>query len=761
MIVDRVTSAMLDAVDALIAILDAEGRVLVVSRGCQQTSGLGPGELKGKYFWDLPSISDEAAAVKSAFQAVRTGKNQSSFEAHWRSKRGFKRLVRWTIKSIVDESGHLDCVVVTGIDTTDVLRHQEGFRGGESRLAGIIGSAMDAIVSVNEQQRITLFNAAAELMFRCPAASAIGQPLDRFLPERFRQAHHQHIENFGRTGVTSRSMQSPGNLVGLRANGEEFPIEATISQVEAEGQRIYTVILRDITERKHAEERLREQATLLDHAQDGILVRDLEDRILFWNKGAETIYGWTAEEVMGRDVHELFYTEDSVQFDHAKQSVLDHGEWLGELRQKTKMGRDIIAEGRWSLVRDDNGNPKAIFVINTDVTEKKRLESQFLRAQRMESIGTLAGGIAHDLNNMLAPILMSIQLLQSRFTDADSQRLLGTLRKSAERSGALVKQVLEFARGVEGAKIILQPRHVIKEVMRILNETLPKSIEVKFEIPDDLWVVAGDATQLHQVLMNLCVNARDAMIDGGKLTIGAENAVIDESYARMNIDSRPGRFVSITVTDTGAGIPASVLDKIFEPFFTTKEHGKGTGLGLSTVLGIVKGHGGFVNVYSEPQKGTEFRIYIPAAGSANSKESDDHLAELPHGNGELILVVDDEGAIREIARRTLETYGYSVLTAADGTEAVALYAQHKEKVEVVLTDMMMPYMDGSATIRVLHKMNPHVRIIATSGLKDTTRTSESPNLGVKTFLQKPYTAERLLKTIADVLAGEDRRGLEK
>jgi PAS domain S-box-containing protein len=513
----------------------------------------------------------------------------------------------------------------------------------------------------------------------------------------------------------------------------------------------YVAIRNDITERKRAEEQLREQATLLDNAQDAILVRDLEDKILFWNKSAERIYGWSAGEVIGRDLQDITYGNSLVHFEDAKHTVFSAGKWEGELRQLTRDGKEIIVESRWTLVRDDQGEAKSVLLINTDVTEKRKIEAQFLRAQRMESIGTLASGIAHDFNNLLAPITMSIQLLRARLQDEDCQRLLGMLEASAERGAGLVKQVLSFARGVEGQRMTLQPRHLIKEIVKILKDTLPKTIDIEFVANENLSVVAGDATQLHQVLMNLCVNARDAMPNGGKLTIKADNVQIDDNYARMNLEAKVGRFVQITIADSGVGIPPNIINRIFEPFFTTKEHGKGTGLGLSTALGIVRSHGGFINVYSEPGRGTQFRMHLPVVDTG-LKAVEDLTASPLAGRGELILLVDDEIAIREIAKGTLEAYGYRALTAADGTEAVALYAQHKDEIRVVLTDMMMPYMDGLATIRALQKLNPQVKIIASSGLTENAGAIDAGNAGVKTFLSKPYTAGKLLEALAEVLS---------
>jgi len=544
-----------------------------------------------------------------------------------------------------------------------------------------------------------------------------------------------------------------GEIRNRAKDGSYYWVDTTIVPfLNAEGKPYqYVAIRSDITERKRAEQQIREQAALLDQAQDAILVRDLDQNILFWNKGGEKIYGWTAEEAVGKNAKELLFKEPSAQFDEARRAVIQNGKWQGEIRQARRDGTEITVESRWTLVQDEKGQPNSILVINTDITEKKRMESQFLRAQRMESIGTLAGGIAHDLNNVLSPILMAIDMLQLKAADETSKKWFDVLRTNAERGGNMVRQVLSFARGVEGERVALQPKHLIKEIVKILRETLPKSIEIGFHIPGDLWIISADATQMHQVLMNLCVNARDAMPEGGSISIKAENVFVDENYARMHLEAKPGRFVMITVTDTGPGMSPEIQSRIFEPFFTTKEMTKGTGLGLSTALTIVKSHGGFINVYSELHKGSQFTLYLPAIDTPGAADAAALQTDLPLGHGELVLVVDDEESIREITRGTLETFGYAVLTAADGTEALALYADKKNEIAVVLTDMVMPFMDGPATIRALQRMNPKVRIIAASGLGVGQRAGEGPLEGVSIFLNKPYTAEKLLNAIAQVL----------
>ncbi len=512
---------------------------------------------------------------------------------------------------------------------------------------------------------------------------------------------------------------------------------------------LFEQVQTELAERQRAEAKIREQATLLDVTTDAIFVQDQSNQILYWNKGAERLYGWSAEEVLGKNTLELLFKESWPQPEGIEKIVAERGSWQGELHQVTKDGLEIIVASRWTLVRDEQGQSKSTLVVNTDITKKIQLEAQFLRVQRMESLGTLASGIAHDLNNVLAPILMSVQLLKMKLPDEQSQRLLEILENSAKRGANLVKQVLSFARGVEGKRMTLQVGNLIQEVKVIAMETFPKSIEVLTDVSRNLWTVSGNATQLHQVLINLCVNARDAMPNGGTLLIYAENLVIDANYTQYHIDAQVGPYIVITVTDTGTGISREIINRIFEPFFTTKELGKGTGLGLSTVIGIVRSHDGFVNVYSEVGQGTQFKVYLPATEEAEAQLAVD--LELHMGHEELILIVDDEAAIREATETSLATYGYKTLTASDGIEAIALYAEHRREISVGLIDMMMPSMDGQTTIRTLQKMNPQVKLIAMSGLPSNEQILKTARLGVQTFLSKPYTVKELLQTLHEVI----------
>ena len=355
---------------------------------------------------------------------------------------------------------------------------------------------------------------------------------------------------------------------------------------------------------------------------------------------------------------------------------------------------------------------------------------------------------------MLTPLLIAVQVLKEKITDDDGQKLLGALETNVQRGASLVKQVLAFGRGVAGERTLVYPAHVVREIKQIVHETFPKSVRVEFHSPDDLWPIIGDPTQIHQVLLNLCVNARDAMPKGGVLAIHMENVTFDEVYAGMNLEAKPGPYVCIKVEDTGTGIPKAIQDKIFDPFFTTKALGKGTGLGLSTTLAIVKSHGGFINYHSTPGKGTVFKVYFPANTTPDDAEDAEiEQSKLPRGHNELVLVVDDEEPIRNLAQKVLTRFGYRVLLAADGAEAVSLYAPRQKEIDVVITDMAMPIMDGPATIIALKAINSEVRIISSTGLASDGGMAMAKNAGIQHFIPKPYTAETMLNTLHEVLHG--------
>jgi len=514
--------------------------------------------------------------------------------------------------------------------------------------------------------------------------------------------------------------------------------------------------IRYAVERREAEQRIREQAQLLDKARDAIMAYDMEGRVVYWNKSAERLTGWSEEDVIGETARERLYAADQQdKLRSCYDTMLEEDEWTGELEMQNKEGDELIVESRWTLVRDSAGEPKHVLVINTDITERKQLESQFLRSQRMESIGRLVGGIAHDLGNLLVPILLGVKVLMQRFGDDEkAERTLSMIQKSAERGSDMVEQVLAFARGVEGERVAIQPGAIIEEVEKITGETFPETVEVKTDVADDLTQIVGDATQIQQVLMNLSVNARDAMPDGGTLTVRAYDAEITPDDARKNIDAEAGDYVCIEVSDTGTGIPSDVVDKIFEPFFSTKPEGEGTGLGLSTAYSIVKSHNGFIDVDSADGEGTTFRVYLPMAEKDAERRASGDATELREGGGELVLVVDDEEFILDTAKETLEGAGYRAVTAGGAEEALEIMQEHGTEVDAVITDLRMPHINGFDLIRALCTDYPDLPIVAASGLADG-RTDEAVEAGARTFLAKPFTAEKLQAALQEVLTTAD------
>ena len=495
-----------------------------------------------------------------------------------------------------------------------------------------------------------------------------------------------------------------------------------------------------------AQEQIRNQARWLDEARDAIIVRDLDDRISYWNDGATRLFGWTREEAQGRRCAELFFNEKA-PFDPAPfLAAREAGHWQGEIHKTTKGGRDIIVGSLLTLLRDSRGVPNGILSIDTDITEKKNAEKLMLRTQRLESIGTLASGVAHDLNNALAPILMSVSMLRMQYPD--DNHLFDIVESSAKRGADMVRQLLTFAKGVEGERMLIQPQRLLKEMQKMIKGSFPKNIELEIHFPGNLHTILGDATQLHQVLLNLCVNARDAMPEGGTLVMTAENTSIDAGQAETAHDAKPGRYVIWSIRDTGTGIPQEIIDRIFEPFFTTKAMDKGTGLGLSTVLGIVKSHGGFVRVSSVVGQGSTFAVYLPASeAAAQDVAPAPEEASAFRANGECILVVDDEPPIREIIRRVLESANFRVITAADGTDALVKVADNHEVLRAVITDYHMPNVDGLNFVRVLKHVLPQAKIIVTSGRMDDRVAGEFDSLGINARLDKPFTQAKLIETL--------------
>ena len=742
------SDTLIESVPGILYLYDEAGKFLRWNRSFETVSGYSAEEVARMHPLDFFAESQKALLREKIQEVFSRG--ESSVEAGFLTKDGRSIPYFFTGRRVTLDGG--PCLVGLGIDVSERRRAGADLLESERKYRELVEHANSIILRWTRDGCLTFVNEYGLKFFDYTAEELIGRHVvGTIVPE---------IESTSRDlrPLMEEILKNPAAFEkntneNMRRNGERVWIAWTNKTVLDEHGQIKEVLSigTDITDRRRAEAQVAEQAAFLDKARDAIVARGLDGKVLFWNQGAELVYGWKREEALGRNLRELV-AANPVGSEEIDERVLTKGEWSGELRHLTKNRREIVVESRLTLIRDNAGQPKSVLEINTDVTEKKLIEAQFLRAQRMESIGTLAGGIAHDLNNILTPILMSIDALKKKTPDPATLKMLETIGSSAKRGADIVRQVLTFARGIQGERIEIHPQHLLQDLELIIKDIFPKDIRLKLSIPDEAWTIQGDPTQMHQVLLNLCLNARDAMPNGGELHLGLEHCVLDEQFASAHLQARPGRYVNFIVADQGTGIPSEIIDKIFEPFFTTKDINKGTGLGLSTVSAIVKSHGGLINVYSEQGVGTTFHIYLPATETARRPSRPQaEESPLPRGHGETILLVDDEAPILAVTSQILEASGYRVLTATDGAEALALYERHRHEIAVVLTDMRMPVLDGPAMIQTLMPLNPSVKIIAASGLDLNDPMARFAGTGVRHFLGKPYSPGPLLKILRTVL----------
>ena len=726
---------------AVIYSLRLEGQSVTpvfVSENIERLLGITATESKRSEWWSKSLHPDDRERVLNTQSESLSGDGYS-MEYRIRHKDGSYHWVEDNNRIVRDPLGEATESVGVWTDITERRFSDEAIRASEQRFSSFMDNVPGFAWMKDAEGRYVYGNKLLQELL-LPGPEWRGRTVEEVWPPEIAAPLRANDENVIQTKAPLQIVEMIEQSGEKRAVlSSKFPI------LNGKGEVAFVCgIGIDITERKQAEERLREQADIINRAHDAIIIRNFEDRrIVFWNSGAERLYGWTAAEVMG-EAGEAIFT-DPKEIEKIMSGLLSADEFRGEVKQTTKDGKELITEGRATLVRNPDGTPRSILIICTDITEQKNLEMHLLRAQRLESIGTLASGVAHDLNNILTPILICAEVLRTTTDPADIKSAISLVEESARRGAEIVKQVLTFARGAEGERVLINPSHLIEEIIDIARKTFPKSIEIKSSYPEDIWSIEGDPTQLHQVCLNLAVNSRDAMPDGGSLVFAAENFDVDEHFAAMTPGAKPGPHVMFRVTDTGAGMSRGTIDKIFDPFFTTKEVGKGTGLGLSSALGIIKSHGGFISVYSEIGTGTTFKVFLPAQMSEASSRKSTAPLELLHGKGELILVVDDEAGIRRVTQMILETHNYRVLLANDGSEALAVFAQQMGSINAVLTDIMMPYVDGVALIRAIKKMKPEMVFIASTGQGDETRISELQALGVSPSPANPLNPKTVPK----------------
>lgn len=613
----------------------------------------------------------------------------------------------------------------------------------DENLRALLDNSITGMYVIQDYQFVYV-NATICRILGYTATELTSRPLVEFIAEDQRQKVQENVRQ-RLDGLAKKAHYT----LKMICNG------GTITEVEVHGTRsdyngkpsIFGILL-DISKRKQAEERFSKMfrsspiGMCLSSAKDGFIIEV--------NEAFLSIVGESKENVIGQTLGDFEIRIES-QEGAASMGGSCPNRLIKNILTTIKRDTGEILQVLVSSERIDIGKEACAMTFFNDITEIKKIEEQLLRNQRMESIGTLAGGIAHDLNNALAPILMSSQLLRMELTEPHHLQILGVLDSSAKRGADMVRQVLTFARGIEGKHGLVQVKHLLRDMVAMTRQTFPKSIEIREETGAELWAISGDATQLHQVLLNLCVNARDAMHNGGLLTITTTNVELDEKTASIHPEAKPGAYICISVADTGSGMPAHVQKRIFEPFFTTKEIGKGTGLGLSTVRSIVKNHNGFLTLESAENRGTNFRIYLPAKPGADSSNYHATQLSLPSGHGEWILVVDDEAVIRDIARQMLQSFSYNVLTAGNGAEAVAMCAKNPGKIKVMITDLTMPIMDGAATIEAVKSIDTTIKVIVASGSALQRMVKAPDSSTVCAVLEKPYTPEKLLTTIHSIL----------
>lgn len=739
--------AFMDNCPAPAFIKDQGGRYLYANPAWLKQFDPVPANWVGKTsfdFWPAETAevfraSDEACLASMApVQREEFGRDVDGRELAW-----------LTLKFPVSLAGGL---AVGGMawDITSQKAAELELRVSEERFRMLARATRDAIWDWNIATGELWWNEGFEELSGCQKAEI--QPTLQFWSERIHPLDRQRVEASLREALDGGGRSWSSEYRFLRRDQSTAYVLDRGHIIRTPDGRAARMIggMTDLTEWKLAQERLIEQATLLDQTTDAIFVCGIDQRARYWNRGAERLYGWGADEIAEARFLDLLHARPE-DCQAALEALLKEGSWQGELEQRTKSGRPITTFCRWTLLH--SGETPSVLAISTDITERKRIEQQLLQSQRMESIGTLAGGMAHDLNNVLAPILMSIGLLKLDESDAGRIAVLESMEKSAQHGAELVRQVLSFARGARGERVAMKLQPVVAEIERIIKDAFPKDIQLVTDLPLDLWPIFADPTQIRQVLMNLCVNARDAMPGGGRLSVSARNMELDEACVVLNHEAKPGPHILIQVEDTGEGISREVQERVFDPFFTTKALGKGTGLGLATVLGVVKSHQGFVNLHSEKGAGARFMVYLPAIiDAAEAQAASLEQSHLPKGSGQMVLVVDDEESIRAVTRKILERFGYRVVLASNGAEAVSLYARMSKEIDLVLTDMAMPIMDGPAAIVAIQLINPRARIIASSGHSAEGAMAKVSAAGVTQFVAKPYTAETLLKALRDALA---------
>jgi PAS domain S-box-containing protein len=519
-----------------------------------------------------------------------------------------------------------------------------------------------------------------------------------------------------------------------------------------EGGVISGMIL-DTSDRKQAaEERIR-LATAVEQAAESVIISDRKGTIHYVNPAFERLSGFSSEDIVGKNFRILkSESHDETFYREMWQTISSGTAWSGRISNRMKDGSLRQFETTISPLRDKNGTIVNFVSVNRDVTQEVALEAQLFQAQKMEAVGTLAGGIAHDFNNLLQVIQGYTEVLQSEVgRNKSGLEALQKIHRSAKRGAELTRQLLTFSRKVQSERRPLDLNREVEQVKTLLERTIPKMIEIELYLSESPAVVCADPIQVEQAIMNLAVNAKDAMPEGGKIVIETEKVKLDEQFCKTHLGARPGEYVLLSISDTGHGMDREILEHVFEPFYTTKDVGKGTGLGLAMVYGIVKNHEGYILCYSEISTGTTFKIYLPAMEQSGERQKADEMKDLFKGGDETILLVDDEDYIRDLGVELLTDAGYNVLTATDGEEALKLYRKEQKKIDLIILDLVIPGMGGKKCYEEILKINPKAKILIVSGYSANGPGKAALEAGAKGFVGKPFDVSHLLETIREIL----------
>ena len=629
----------------------------------------------------------------------------------------------------------------------------------------------DAMVAVDRNGTIVQANSQTQKLFGYSRGELIGRNIDILVPERYRRQHQHHREAYGEAPKTRR-MGADLDLYGRRRDGSEFPVEISLSPILTEKGAFVLSAIRDISDRKRIAEELRRAneelhrrtigqlgeyrsrlAAIIDSSEDAIIAKNLDGTITSWNKGAERIYGYTPEEAIGKNISFLA-SDDRVNEIVEILQRIQKGERIEQQEsvRVTKDGRRLYVSISVSPLRDGSGEIVGASAIARDITAQKLAEAQLRQSQKMEAIGRLAGGVAHDFNNILGIIKACTEFLRDRIASADQLLYLENIRKSIDRGTSLTRQLLTFSRTPAIQTQILDVNDRLKDISKLLHPLLGDDIEI-VNVSRSSAVVVADPSQLDQIVVNLAVNARDAMPGGGKFILETGEVEFDEALAGRHRSLAPGKYVLLAVSDTGCGMDEATLSRIFEPFFTTKEVGKGTGLGLATVYGIVNQSGGQIVVYSEPGQGTTFKIYLPSAnhklGIGRTAKAE-AVSPIRHGN--TILLVEDDDIMRSLTRKMLEEHGYTVVEASDGQAAFEWVQANPIQIDLLLTDVVMRRVTGPELADRLAASHPSVKVIFMSGYTGEMMANRPGLKSGITFLEKPFDRTTLLNTIHSTLS---------